>query len=125
MATVLLVIIYIAFIGLGVPDSLFGTAWPAIYTEYGLPFSFAGFASVITCCGTVLSSVFSARIIARFGTGRVSAFSTLLTAAALAGYGLSGSFVFMCICAVPLGIGAGAIDVALRLTGVEPVTPYK
>lgn len=114
MATVLLVIIYIAFIGLGVPDSLFGTAWPAIYTEYGLPFSFASFASVITCCGTVLSSVFSARIIARFGTGRVSAFSTLLTAAALAGYGLSGNYVFMCLCAVPLGIGAGAIDVALN-----------
>ncbi len=86
MAVLLLFIIYIAFIGLGIPDSLFGTAWPAIYSEFNLPISFAGFVTVIISCGTVISSVFSAKIINRFGTGRVSAFSTAVTAAALIGF---------------------------------------
>lgn len=114
MATLLLLIIYIAFIGLGIPDSLFGTAWPAIYTEFELPISFASFVTVIISCGTIVSSMFSAKVINRFGTNKVSAFSTALTAAALIGFSVSGNLWFLCMFAVPLGLGAGAIDTALN-----------
>lgn len=114
MSTVLLIIIFIAFIGLGIPDSLFGAAWPAVYAEFGLPISFASFVTVTISCGTVVSSLFSSRLIRRFGTGRIAAFSTALTAAALLGFSCSGSFLPLCLCAVPLGLGAGAIDTALN-----------
>lgn len=114
MVTFLLIIIYIAFIGLGIPDSLFGTAWPAIYAEFDLPISFASFVTVIISCGTIVSSMVSARVIGRFGTNLVSAVSTAMTAAALLGFSLSGSLWLLCLCAVPLGLGAGAIDTALN-----------
>lgn len=114
MATLLLVVIYVAFIGLGIPDSLFGTAWPAIYTDFGLPISFGSFVTAIVSFGTIISSVISGKLIKRFGTNLVSAFSTLLTAVALIGFSISPNIWVMCVLAVPLGIGAGAIDVALN-----------
>lgn len=114
MGTLLLIIIYIAFIGLGLPDSLFGTAWPAIYTEFSLPFSFGSIMTVIVTSGTILSSVMSARLIARFGTGKVTAFSTALTAAALILFYFSGNFLTLCLLGIPLGLGAGAIDTGLN-----------
>lgn len=114
MATALLAVIYIAFIGLGIPDSLFGTAWPAIYSDFDLPISFASFVTVIVSFGTIISSLLSARLINKFGTAGVSAISTLLTAAALIGYSFSPNLWIMCLLAIPLGIGAGAIDVALN-----------
>ncbi len=114
MSTVLLIIIFIAYIGLGIPDSLFGTAWPAIYNEFNLPFSFAAFVNVIISCGAIASSIFSAKIINRFGTPKVCAFSTAMTAAGLLGCSLSGNLLFMCFFAIPLGLGAGAIDTALN-----------
>ncbi len=114
MATLLLIVIYTAFIGLGIPDSLFGTAWPAIYTEFELPLSFGSFVTVIVSCGTVISSMISSKLIRRFGTNRVSAFSTLLTAVALLGFSFAPNLWVMCAFAVFLGIGAGAIDVALN-----------
>lgn len=114
MATLLLAVIYTAFIGLGIPDSLFGTAWPAIYREFSLPISFASFVTVTTSCGTVVSSLMSSQVIRRFGTARVSAFSTALTAVALLVFSFSGSFWLLILCAIPLGLGAGAIDTALN-----------
>ena len=114
MATALLIIIYIAFIGLGIPDSLFGTAWPAIYSEFELPISFGSFVTIIISCGTVLSSVISSKIISRLGTNKVSAYSTLLTALALLGFSFASNLWVMCFWAIILGIGAGAIDVALN-----------
>lgn len=114
MTTVLLVVIYMAFIGLGIPDSLFGTAWPAIYSEFQLPISFASFVTVTISGGTIVSSMASARVIGRFGTERVSAFSTAMTAAALLGFSCSGNLLMLCLFAVPLGLGAGAIDTALN-----------
>ena len=114
MATALLIIIYIAFIGLGIPDSLFGTAWPAIYSDFRLPISFGSFVTVIVSCGTVLSSIISSKIIAKLGTNKVSAYSTLLTAIALLGYSFAPNLWVMCLLAAILGIGAGAIDVALN-----------
>ena len=114
MATILLIIIYLAFIGLGLPDSLFGTAWPAIYTEWGLPFSMGSIFTIIMTCGTITSSLFSSRVIAKYGTGKVTAVSTAMTAAALLGFSLSGSFLPLCFLAIPLGLGAGAIDTGLN-----------
>ncbi len=114
MATLLLLVIYLAFIGLGVPDSLLGTAWPVIYPEFSVPMSFASIVSILISCATMISSMNSARIIRRFGTGRVTAFSTLLTAAALFFYSFTGSFWFMCVLAIPLGLGAGCVDAALN-----------
>lgn len=114
MTTLLLIVIYIAFIGLGLPDSLFGTAWPAIYVEFGVPVSLASVVSLISCFGTFLSSLFSARLINRFGTGKVTAVCTLMTVAGLFGYSLSPGFIWMCLLAIPMGLGAGAIDAGLN-----------
>lgn len=114
MVTILLIVIYIAFIGLGIPDSLFGTAWPAIYTEYGLPISLGGVITMVTFIGTTISSLLSARLIRKFGTARLTAGCTLLTALALLGFSFSHSFVVLSILAVPLGLGAGSIDTALN-----------
>ena len=114
MATILLVIIYITFIGLGIPDSLFGTAWPAIYTELHLPVSYANFVTSIISGGTILSSLLSAKVISRFGTAKVTAVSTALTACALFGFSSANHVLFLCLFAIPLGIGAGAIDTALN-----------
>ena len=114
MVTLLLIVIYIAFIGLGIPDSLFGTAWPAIYTEYGLPISLGGVITTVTFIGTTISSLLSARFIRKFGTAHLTAGCTLLTALALLGFSLSHSFAILIILAIPLGLGAGSIDTALN-----------
>ncbi len=114
MATLLLIIIYMAFISLGLPDSLLGTAWPAIMTDMSLPVSYAGILSVIISGGTIISSVLSERIIRRFRTGPVTAVSVTLTAVALLGFSLSGNFWVLCLLAVPLGLGAGSVDASLN-----------
>ena len=114
MATLLLAVIYIAFIGLGIPDSLFGTAWPAIYSDFGTPVFMGSIVSALVSGGTILCSFFSARIIKRFGTAAVCLTSTAVTAAALAGFCISPNIYCMFLAAFPLGIGAGAIDTALN-----------
>lgn len=114
MATVLLIIIYITFIGLGIPDSLFGTAWPAIYMEFHLPVSYASFVTSIISGGTIISSLLSSQLLRRYGTAKITAVSTALTAGALLGFSYSNSLLFLCLFAIPLGIGAGAIDTALN-----------
>ena len=110
----LLVVIYIAFIGLGVPDSLIGSAWPAIHTELNIPVEAVSLITFIISGCTVLSSMFSAGILNKFGTARVTAFSTAMTAAALLGFSFAPSFPIMIPLAVILGAGAGAIDSGLN-----------
>lgn len=110
----LLVVIYIAFIGLGVPDSLIGSAWPAIHTELNIPVEAVSLITFIISGCTVLSSMFSAGILNKFGTARVTAFSTAMTAAALLGFSFAPSFPIMIPLAVILGLGAGAIDSGLN-----------
>lgn len=114
MATVLLIIIYAVFIGLGLPDSVFGSAWPAIYPDINAPLSYANYVTVIISFGTVVASFFSAKLINKFGTGLVTTVSTILTAIALVGFSISSKFIWFCLFAIPLGIGAGAIDSALN-----------
>lgn len=114
MATVLLVVIYIAFIGLGVPDSLIGSAWPAIHTQLNIPVEAVSVITFLISGCTVLSSMFSAKILNRLGTAKVTAFSTAMTAAALLGFSFTSSFLFMIPLAIVLGLGAGAIDSGLN-----------
>ena len=114
MATLLLIIIYICFVGLGIPDSLFGPAWPVMSAEFGLPVSVAGLMTPYFCIFTVISSLFSDKLINRFGTGKVTAVSTLLTAIGLFGYSFSPSIWWIMIFAIPLGLGAGAVDAGLN-----------
>ena len=110
----LLIVIYIAFIGLGVPDSLIGSAWPAIHTEMNIPVEAVSILTFIISGCTVLSSMFSAGILNKLGTAGVTAFSTAMTAAALLGFSFAPSFWFMIPLAVILGLGAGAIDSGLN-----------
>ena len=114
MATILAVVIFVSYISLGIPDSLFGAAWPAIYGEMSLPVSYANFITVIHATGTIVSSLSSAALIKKLGTSRVTFISTLLTAAALLSFSLSDNIVWLCLSAVPLGLGAGSIDTALN-----------
>ena len=114
MATLLLIIIYIAFIGLGVPDSLIGSAWPAIHTELGIPVEMVSILTFLISGCTVLSSMFSTRILNKLGTAKVTAFSTTMTALSLLGFSLVPSFLFMIPLAIVLGLGAGAIDSGLN-----------
>lgn len=114
MVSVLLAVIYAAFVSLGLPDSLLGSAWPIMQRELAVPVSFAGCVSMIIAAGTVTSSLFSDRLTKRLGTGRVTAFSVLLTAAALLGFSFSNAFWMLCLWAIPYGLGAGAVDAALN-----------
>lgn len=114
MATLLIIIIYIAYISLGIPDSLLGAAWPAIYGEMALPVSYANFITVIHATGTIVSSLLSATVIKRFGTAKVTFMSTLLTCAALLSFSFSDNMIMLCLSAIPLGLGAGSIDTALN-----------
>ncbi len=114
MLTLLLIIIYIAFISLGLPDSLLGTAWPAAYRDFAVPISWAGLLSATVSAGTIISSFFSSRVIQRFGTGVTTAVSVSMTAVALLGISRSTSFGVMLLFAIPLGLGAGSVDAALN-----------
>ena len=101
MAQLLLPIIYLAFISLGLPDSLLGSAWPNLYPALGVPVSCAGILSMIISAGTILSSLCSDRLTRALGTGKVTALSVALTAAALFGFSVSSAFWMLCLWAVP------------------------
>lgn len=110
----LLPIIYLAFISLGLPDSAIGSAWPTMAPDLGAGTSWVGGVTIIITAGTILSSLMSVRVVERFGTGKVTVASVVLTAAALLGFSASDAFWQLCLWAVPYGIGAGAVDAALN-----------
>lgn len=114
MTTILLVIIYLAFISLGLPDSLLGAAWPVMQSDLGAPLETAGFLFMTIAGGTIISSLFSGKLLKRFGTGKVTFVSVLMTAGALLGFHFAPSVVWLVICAIPLGLGAGAVDAGLN-----------
>ena len=114
MFSILLFMIYLAFISLGLPDALLGSAWPIMYQEFAVPVSYSGTVFMIISGGTILSSLKSETLNRRFGTGKITAFSVLLTAVALLGFSLSRSFFMLCLFAVPYGLGAGSVDAALN-----------
>ena len=114
MVSLLLPIIYVAFISLGLPDSLLGSAWPSMYPVLGVPVSYAGLISMIISFGTIVSSLNSDRLTRALGTGKVTALSVGMTAAALFGFSVSTQFWMLCLWAVPYGLGAGSVDAALN-----------
>ena len=114
MASLLLAVIYLAFISLGLPDSLLGAGWPVMHGFFGVPLAYAGIVSMIIHGGTVTSSLLSERLTKRLGTKHVTLLSVLLTALALVGFSLSSRFWMICLWAVPYGLGAGSIDAALN-----------
>lgn len=114
MTQLLLAIIYLAFISLGLPDGLLGAAWPTMYQEFAVPVSYAGAVSMIISFGTILSSLQSDRLTRKLGTGKVTAISVGMTAAALFGFSFSHSFVAVCLWAIPYGLGAGSVDASLN-----------
>lgn len=114
MASLLIAIIYMAFISLGLPDSLLGSAWPVMYSQLDVPLSYMGIISMIISAGTIVSSFASDFITRKLGTGLVTAVSVLMTAAALFGFSVAESFALLCVIAVPYGLGAGAVDAALN-----------
>ncbi len=114
MVHLLLAIIYLAFISLGLPDALLGSAWPLIYPEFGVPVSYAGGISMVIAGGTIVSSLMSDRLSRRFGTGMITAVSVGITAAALFGFSISSSYWMMILWAIPYGLGAGSVDAALN-----------
>ena len=114
MFQLLLIIIYLSFISLGLPDSLLGSAWPTMYPQLEVPVSYAGIISMIIAAGTVVSSLQSDRLTRRFGTGKVTAFSVAATAAALFGFSVSSRFWQLCLWAIPYGLGAGSVDASLN-----------
>ena len=112
--SLLIAIIYVAFVSLGLPDSLLGSGWPVMHVEFGVPLSRASVITTIIFAGTIISALFSDRLIRKLGTGKVIAFSTLLTSLSMLGFALSGRFFILCILSVPYGFGAGAIDACLN-----------
>lgn len=114
MTQLLLAIIYLAFIGLGLPDSLLGSAWPTMYQQFGVPISYAGIISMIISAGTIVSSLQSDRLTKKLGTGKVTAISVAATAVALFGFSFSHYFWALCLWAIPYGLGAGSVDASLN-----------
>ena len=114
MFQLLLAVIYLAFISLGLPDSLLGAAWPTMYPEFDVPVSYAGIISMIIALGTIVSSLQSDRLTKKLGAGKVTALSVAMTAFALFGFSISHSFFVLIFWAIPYGLGAGSVDAALN-----------
>ena len=114
MFSILLLMIYLAFVSLGLPDALLGSAWPIMYQEFAVPVSYSGTVFMIICGGTILSSLNSEKLNRRFGTGKITAISVFLTAIALFGFSIRHSFLMLCLVAIPYGLGAGSVDAALN-----------
>ena len=114
MFSLLLVLIYVCFISLGLPDSLLGSAWPVLQEEIHVPMSYAGIVSTVISGGTIISSFFSDKLLRKFGAGKVTAFSVALTAIALFGFSISNRFWMLIAWSIPYGLGAGAVDAILN-----------
>ena len=114
MISLLLAIIYLSFISLGLPDALLGAAWPTMYPQFEVPVSYMGIVAMIISACTVVSSLMADRLINRFGTGKVTAFSTGVTALAMMGFFVTNSYWLLILFAIPYGLGAGCVDAALN-----------
>ena len=114
MYSLLLALIYIAFISLGLPDSLLGSGWPIMHEELGVPVSFMGIVTMVISGGTIVSSLFSDKLTAKLGTKIVTVISVFLTVIALFGFSFSKNFRMLIVFAIPYGLGAGAVDAALN-----------
>ncbi len=114
MGSLLLILIYVSFISLGLPDSLLGAAWPVLHNEISVPVSYAGVISATITLGTILSSLFSDKLLHKFGAGFVTAVSVTMTAVCLFGFSVSTQFWMLILWAIPFGLGAGGVDAILN-----------
>ena len=114
VSTALLMMIYLSFISLGLPDSMLGSAWPAMNVSLNAPLWGAGLVQMLISFCTIISSLNSAKLIRRFGTGKLTTISVATTALALLGFSLAKNYAFLLLMAVPLGLGAGAVDAGLN-----------
>lgn len=114
MGSLLLAVIYLIFISLGLPDSLLGSGWPTMQIGFGVPSSYAGYVSMTIACMTVISALFSPRMIRRFHTKWIVIVSIGLTVLGLLGFSVSGAYWMLFLFAVPYGLGAGSIDAAVN-----------
>lgn len=114
MGFLLLTLIYICFVSLGLPDSLLGSMWPVVHTEISAPVSLVGTISMLTCVGTIISSLFSDKLLHRFGAGKVTAVSVAMTAVAMFGFSISSQVWMFWLWAIPYGLGAGGVDAILN-----------
>ena len=114
MGSLLLALIYVCFISLGLPDSLLGSAWPVLHTEINVPLSYAGIISATITAGTILSSLFSDKLLRKFGAGLVTAVSVTATAICLFGFSISSQFWMLILWSIPFGLGAGGVDAILN-----------
>src|SRR5574344_1105473 len=110
MGILLLVIIYISFISLGLPDGLLGSSWPTMYQEMAVPLSFAGYVTMIIAGGTIISSLSCERLSRKLTTQWILVISVALTAIAIFGFSFSTAYWQLCLWAIPYGFGAGAVD---------------
>lgn len=114
MVHLLLVVIYLSFISLGLPDALLGSAWPMMYQEFSVLVSYAGIITLIISMGTVVSSLMSDRLTRKLGAGKVTAISVGMTAVALFGFSISSQYWMLILWAIPYGLGAGSVDACLN-----------
>ena len=114
MVHLLIIVIYLSFIALGLPDSLLGASWPVMYTEMGVDVSLMGPVGMVISAGTILSSLMSDRLTHALGPGKVTALSVATTALALFGFSTCRSYPMLFLWAIPYGLGAGSVDACLN-----------
>ena len=114
MASLLIAVIYLAFVSLGLPDSLLGSGWPEMQTFFGVPSSYAGYVSMTICFMTIISALLSPYLLRRIETKWIVNGSIILTVIGLLGFSFSGSYRMLFLFAVPYGLGAGSIDASLN-----------
>ncbi|MGN0906819.1 MAG: MFS transporter [Bullifex sp.] len=114
MALILLAVIYIAFISLGLPDSMTGSVWPVMHLTFGVQLEAAGLISMVTCCGTIISALLSGKLTRKFSTWQITVVSIVLTSVSLFLISRTTAFWQVMLLAFPLGLGGGSIDAALN-----------
>lgn len=114
MGSLLLVVIYLIFISLGLPDSLLGSGWPKMQTVFSVPSSYAGYVSMTISFMTIISALLSPRLIRRFHTKWIVIVSISLTIFGLLGFSFSPAYWTLFIFAIPYGLGAGSIDASVN-----------
>lgn len=112
--TTLLIIIYITFISLGLPDAVLGSSWPTMHVDLHTSIPAAGMVAMIVSGATIISSLYSSKLIHIFGTAKLTVVSVCMTALGLLGISFTPSYFVLCLLAIPLGLGAGAVDAALN-----------
>lgn len=112
--SLLLAVIYLIFVSLGLPDSLLGSGWPKMQVEFGVPSSYAGYVFMMISAMTIISALLSPKLIQRLHVKWIVTVSIMLTVFGLLGFSFCTQYWMLLVCAIPYGLGAGAIDAAMN-----------